>query len=299
MNVTVIICTYNRANLLKRALNSLVKQTFRDFETIIVDDGTDDKIAELCNTMKDKLLNLKYISTGGNTGSAYARNKGIEIAKGNFILFTDDDCIPAENWVEKLSFYLAKEPVIAGAVMSPVSNYLKLCHNISQFHAYMPGQKEGKIEFIAGANMGFRVSVLKELKGFKKEQKLAVDTELILRARMKNYEPYFTSEAVVIHDPDRTTLRDIFTYSSTHSAYTILLRNQYRFLLMTPFILRSPFLILLMSPLIALKVTANIYLKNHMRKFIWTSPVVYALKMAWCWGAFCGLMDRKAMEEKL
>ena len=181
---------------------------------------------------------------------------------------------------------LEQNAIVAGAVASPVTNHAKLCHNIAEFHEFMPHQKAGLKEYIAGANMGFRLSILKELKGFKSNIQIAGDMEFILRARAKGYAVYFEPGAIVIHNPDRTTLASIFKYSAAHAATTILLRHQYRELLRTPFILCSPVLLLIVAPLIALKVTSKIYLGSlTIDKLFWTAPMVYALKLAWCWGA--------------
>jgi GT2 family glycosyltransferase len=252
----------------------------------VVDDGSQDDTAKVCDIMRSELPNLKYIFTGTNVGIARARNIGIEGSSGKYILFTDDDCIPAKDWLERLSAVLQREPIAAGAIAIPFSNYFKLCHNIAQFHAFLPGRKARFTEFLAGANMAFRRSVLEELNGFQPHLRVSQDIELILRARSRGYRAFFEPEALVIHDPDRTTLASIFKYAAEHATTTIVLRNQYRSLLRTPFVLRSPTLILAASPLIALKVTSGIYLKNpSLVKYFWTAPVVYALKLGWCWGA--------------
>lgn len=292
--VSVIICSYNRAHLLQRTLHSLAEQTMPQdrFEVIVVDDGSDDDTAMICETMRSRLKNLRYVSNGKNIGLARARNAGVSESLGKYLLFTDDDCIPHKNWIERLRSTLEHEMIVAGAVTSTSTNYFKLCHNISQFHAFMPGNKDGPIEFIAGANMALQRSVLEKLNGFENVG-CAEDTEFILRARSAGYRVFYAHDAVVIHDPDRTTLMDILKYSSTHAATTILLRNRFRSLLRTPFIMKSPALTILAAPLIALKVTASIYLRNlSLAKFFWTAPVVYGLKLAWCWGAVQGLRQQ-------
>jgi GT2 family glycosyltransferase len=164
----------------------------------------------------------------------------------------------------------------------------------------MSGRKAGPVEFIAGSNMGFRKSVLKELNGSQEGRRCAEDMELILRARLKGYRIYFVPDAVVTHDHDRTTLAKILKYSLEHASVTILLRNQYCSLLRTPFVLRSPALILMAAPVIALKVTAGIYMSNlHLAKYFWTAPMVFALKLAWCWGAACGLRRQYLTKENI
>jgi GT2 family glycosyltransferase len=186
---------------------------------------------------------------------------------------------------------------VAGAVESSESNYVKLCHNIAEFHRFMPGRKPGKAEFIAGANMGFRRSVLDELGGFDEKVKTAEDMTFILRARSKGYSIYLACDAVVTHEHDRATLGSVFAYSARHASTTILLRNKYRVLLSTPFVLRSSFLTIMAAPAIALKVTLGIYMHNpRLARLFRTAPLVYALKVAWCWGAARGLGANKRAE---
>jgi GT2 family glycosyltransferase len=298
---SVVICTYNRARLLERALHSLARQTLlpEHFEVIVVDDGSVDNTAGVCDKMRSRMPNLKYISTGNHISLSHARNIGIGEASGNYLLFTDDDCIAAEDWVGCMIAALDRMEIAAGAVANTAKNYFTLSHNIAQFHAFMPGGKAGPIKFIAGANMGFRRSVLEELGGFQTERKYAGDMNFILRARAKGYNAFFVPDTVVIHDPDRTSFRSIVKYSADHASVTILLRNRYRSILHTPFILRSPALLLITAPIIALKATAGIYLGNpQIAKLFWTAPMVYLLKLAWCWGAARGLRNRnKAVKE--
>jgi GT2 family glycosyltransferase len=265
------------------------------FEVIVVDDGSHDDTPGICHMMRHELPNLKYIAMAENAGIPKARNRGIEVSSGNHVLFTDDDCIPAMNWIERMSAALDRDAIVAGAVSTTTSNYFKLCHNIAQFYPFMPGRKAGPTEFIVGANMGFRRSVLEDLGGFLTDEKWECeDFEMILRARSKGYCAFFEPEAMVTHDPDRTTLTGILRYAADHASSTILLRNQYRSLLDTPFVLRSPFFLLAAAPIIALKVTSNVFMNNRgLSRFFRTAPVVYALKLAWCWGAARGLYSQR------
>jgi glycosyltransferase involved in cell wall biosynthesis len=298
---SVIICTYNRAHLLKRVLHSLVGQTIGPdrFEVVVVDDGSGDDTTVVCDMMRSELPNLKYVPTGRNTGLSNARNVGISASVGDYLLFTDDDCIASQNWVRCLHDALDNDEIVAGAVASTTANFMKLCHNIAQFHAYMPGQKAGPKEMFAGANMAFRRSLLKELGGFFTGVDCAEDTEFILRARAKGHRVFFVPGAEVVHDPDRTGLKDIVRYAVKHASVTIRMRNHYRSLLKTPFVLRSPVLILATAPVIALTVTAGIYLRNpNLTRLFWTAPFVYVLKLAWCWGAARGLRNQYAEGNK-
>jgi len=291
----VIICSYDRAKMLERALRSLAAQTLPPdrFELIVVDDGSRDETAEVCESLRRHgLPNLKCVHTP-HRGLASARNAGVRSTAAERILFMDDDCIAAPDWVERMIAAVGRHPVIAGAVATTRDNFCRLCHNISQFYAFMPSLKPGPVDFIAGANMGFRRRVIQEVGGFEESVRHAEDMEFILRARENGYRPFFAPEAVVTHLPDRLKLAEIIRYAARHAESTILLRQERRRILRTPFPLRSPALLLAGAPLIAFKVTAGIYAGDRkLLRLWWTAPVVYATKLAWCAGAARALHKR-------
>ena len=294
--ISVIICTYKRAHLLKRVLQALCCQTMPadQFEVLVVDDGSRDQTGEIWALFRQQLPSLRYIRTEENYGLGSALNAGIIAASGEYLLFTDDDCIPQHDWIECMHAALKNEPIVAGAVASPADSYFKLCHNIATFYRVMSGRHAGYVEFLAGANMGMRRTVFETVGRFQEGRRIASDMEWTLRARTKGYRIYLAADAVVMHDPERTTFAGVVKYASKHAAETILLRKQYRAVLRTPFILRSPRLLLCCAPLIALKVTWDTCLGHAPAIKFWRIvPVIYALRMAWCWGAARGLKKSK------
>jgi glycosyltransferase involved in cell wall biosynthesis len=95
--VSVIILTYNRAEMLRLAIASVLNQSFQDLEIIIVDDASEDNTVEVVNSFGRK--NIEYIRHKTNKGEAKARNTGLANAKGEYIAFLDDD----DEWLrEKL-----------------------------------------------------------------------------------------------------------------------------------------------------------------------------------------------------
>ena len=95
--VSVIVPTYNRAHTLKRAIDSVYKQTYKNIELIVVDDGSVDNTEKVINEKFEKII---YIKTT-NKGVSAARNKGIEISRGKYICFLDSDDEWLSNKVEK------------------------------------------------------------------------------------------------------------------------------------------------------------------------------------------------------
>ena len=94
MNISVIIPTFNRKETLKRAIQSVVMQSYTPYEIIVIDDGSDDGTKEW---LKDNFPNVKYIYQM-NSGVSSARNKGIKFARGDWIalLDSDDEWLPSK-----------------------------------------------------------------------------------------------------------------------------------------------------------------------------------------------------------
>ena len=94
MNISVIIPTFNRKETLKRAIQSVVMQSYTPFEIIVIDDGSDDGTKEW---LKDNYPYVKYIYQM-NSGVSSARNKGIKFARGDWIalLDSDDEWLPSK-----------------------------------------------------------------------------------------------------------------------------------------------------------------------------------------------------------
>ena len=108
MNVSVILCTYNRAQLLARAIRSVLAQTYLSFELIVVDDGSTDNIQELVGQFNDQ--RIRYLAHQRNKGLSAARNTGLHQAIGKYVAFIDSDDEWEENKLEKQMAFLADKP---------------------------------------------------------------------------------------------------------------------------------------------------------------------------------------------
>jgi glycosyltransferase involved in cell wall biosynthesis len=106
--VSVIIPTYNRAALLGEAVASVLAQTYKDYEIIIVDDGSTDNTREVASHFPPE---IKYVLQK-NQGVSAARNKGIELSRGEYLCFLDSDDALVENALEKNISFLDSHPEI-------------------------------------------------------------------------------------------------------------------------------------------------------------------------------------------
>jgi glycosyltransferase involved in cell wall biosynthesis len=99
MKVSVIIPTYNGGHKIGNLLKSLEKQSFNTFETIVIIDGSTDGTADSLKNKKYNFTDIKIIEQT-NQGRAKARNNGVKIAKGDLLIFFDDDILLEKNCVE-------------------------------------------------------------------------------------------------------------------------------------------------------------------------------------------------------
>lgn len=148
--VSVIIPVYNRAHLLPRAVNSVLNQTYQDFEIIVVDDGSTDNVKEVIEKMQKKNEKIRYIRHEKNKGGGAARNTGIEAAKGQYIAFQDSD----DEWLpEKLEKQIKAFESVSSTVGVVYSKCLRLKEGKKIYAPFSwVKQKEGDIhkEFLKG-----------------------------------------------------------------------------------------------------------------------------------------------------
>ena len=99
--VSVIIPTYNREILVKKALDSVLGQTYENFEIIVINDGSTDNTGNILNEYKKQYPDKVFVVNQVNSGQVVARNNGIQSCRGEFVAFLDSDDIWLEDKLEK------------------------------------------------------------------------------------------------------------------------------------------------------------------------------------------------------
>ncbi|MDJ0676968.1 MAG: glycosyltransferase family 2 protein [Calothrix sp. MO_167.B42] len=128
MKFTVAIATYNRLNLLRRAVESVLNQTI-PCEVVVVDDGsvdgTQEYMEDLCAGSGEEAQRILYHRHASNQGHAGAVNTGVKIAKGDWIKFLDDDDYLAPNCLEEMTKAIALRPeaVICSCIAAQVDEH--------------------------------------------------------------------------------------------------------------------------------------------------------------------------------
>lgn len=171
VRISVVVPTYKRPNLLCRCLEALMKQDFpsQEFEIIVVSDGEDPLTNRAIDAMPFRQFPvIKFYSLPAKAGPAAARNLGWMLAEADLVAFTDDDCIPAQGWLDALwSAYKHNERkaiAFSGRTIVPINGHpTDYERNISQL---------ASAEFIT-ANCACTKQALQKVDGFDQRFRMA------------------------------------------------------------------------------------------------------------------------------
>lgn len=130
--LSVIIPTYNRGSLILNSVTSVLNQTYKNIELIVVDDCSTDNTEEILKSINDS--RIKYVKLEKNSGACIARNKGIELSTGKFIAFNDSDDLWITTKLEKqlcfLKNYNADIVICKMECRTPENNFIHNFPNI-------------------------------------------------------------------------------------------------------------------------------------------------------------------------
>lgn len=174
--ITVVIPTYNRAQLVTRAINSVLAQSMPDFELIVVDDGSTDETADVLAALKDPRLRVIHQE---NRGVSAARNVGIDAAVGEMIVWLDSDDEAEPGWLE----FFERSRKAAAGLASCAALMIRTHDGVQVVRTPESGGPVfGHLtaRFLAGA-MAVERKLLREVGGFKEGLKFGEHTELGVR----------------------------------------------------------------------------------------------------------------------
>lgn len=206
--ISVVIPVRNARETIGKCLNSLAGQDRTDFEVIVLDDGSTDDTATLCEAYPDvTLIRLNH------EGPSRARNRGIGASRGALVAFTDSDCVAAPNWLTELEKGLVSLEVagVGGDQKSPddetdtgrlVQEFLKTIGFMTDYIKTDAAMKE--TDHNPSCNSLYRKSVLVEVRGFDEKLWPGEDVDLDVRIRRKGYKLMYNPAACVAHYRPKT-----------------------------------------------------------------------------------------------
>jgi glycosyltransferase involved in cell wall biosynthesis len=170
--VSVVIPVKDVEKYIGGCIESLLNQSFRDFEIIVVGDGSEDCTAQEIRKFQDE--KIRYYENEKNLGIAKSRNKGVRLSRGKYIFFTDGDCITSRDWIEEGLRYLTHGCAgVEGRICYVSEDYKRT------FSDHVSENKSGG-QFMTG-NMAYARSAIEQVGGFDETYTYFEDRDLALR----------------------------------------------------------------------------------------------------------------------
>lgn len=214
MFYSIIIPVYNRPDEISELLQSLIKQTYNNFEVLIVEDGSEKTSKDVVEKFTDR-LNIKYYYKK-NSGQGFSRNYGFERANGDYFVMFDSDCIIPKHYFETVNTFLSQNPVDAWGGPDrahPSFTPLQKAINFSMTSVFTTGGIRGLKKNLGGFhprsfNMGISREVYEKTGGYK-ITRMGEDLEFSLRIIKSGFKSALIEDAYVYHKR-RTNLRQFF-----------------------------------------------------------------------------------------
>ena len=197
MQATIQLCTFNRARLLERVLQGCFEQTVGGdiYEVVLVNDGSTDSTLDVIERARAGATAPFTVINQENSGLAHGRNAGIAAARGERIIFIDDDVLPAPSLVAEHLRSQAQHPddVIRGAVI-----------NTESFEELPPpiyGWRHYSGNFFWTSNVSVPLTTLREIGGFNEEfsEYGWEDIDVGLRLRARGLRSILNPKAIAFH----------------------------------------------------------------------------------------------------
>ncbi len=209
LSFSVVIVTYNRAELLSKCLESLQKQTFRDFEVVVVPGPCTDSTDSLLDAYSDRIK----VARNPFVNISISRNLGIRAAAGDVVAFIDDDAIPEPEWLERLgeSYRNPSAGAVGGLVYGPGGAKIQFKSGaidvwgtpqiIQETCPAFEPVRDGRCRIMMGTNASFRRGLLVSCGGFDEYIEYYHDeSDVCFRAARLGFEIHHNNAAVVHHE---------------------------------------------------------------------------------------------------
>ena len=207
-SVSIIICTFNRAELLDRALEYLQRQHDSRFEVIVVDGPSTDNTAEVIERWRDRIK----LAKNPRRNLSISRNIGIRLAAGDIVAFIDDDALPFDDWVSALLAEYNSVPRLVGGIggVTYDAGTLEFQADDILIDSYGRGWFNqtrdeilyaGRFRTFLGTNSSFRREVLLDIGGFDEEYDYFLDeSDVCLRALGAGFKLLHSGQLFLRHE---------------------------------------------------------------------------------------------------
>ena len=205
IEVSLILPTFNQLEYTKRCIKSIYKNTSVKFEIIVIDNGSNDSTPEYLKQLRKKYSNLRIILNKTNKGCARAWNKGIKLARADYIAILNNDIIVTPRWLKNLiKFSIEKNYLFVG----PAYKEGKLDYDIEIFYKYFihKNKNRERKSTYTGFAMLFYKSIFDKVGFFSTEYKRGTyeDVDFIMKLKKNNIAFSTTGSSFIHHFRSKT-----------------------------------------------------------------------------------------------
>lgn len=230
--VSIIICTYNRPNLLELSLRSAMTQDYPvdNFEIIVINNGADHQVRKIVNNLKGISKNKIAYSLEEKKGVSHARTKGVMLATGKIVAFLDDDETAPENWLQELiQPYDIDNNIgcVGGRIIPIFPNCKPPSWYSKEIQGFFGGVDNGhgmheinpKTDYLGAGNISFKKKLVVDFGMF--DTRLGVrdnisyageETALYLKMLKEKYKVYYNPKAVTYHFVEKKRISKLYLY---------------------------------------------------------------------------------------
>lgn len=211
--VSVIVIAYNEEAYIKKCLAAILNQSFPAFELLVIDDGSTDETSSIINSIHDE--RIRHIRNDKNLGVAESRNIGLKYAKGEYIFFTDADCVPNKYWLEEgLAVFKTRKCVGVKGRTFYATAKTTISDRVTE-----------DFTDCGTNNIAYTKEILDRVGGFDLKYNLS-NEDMDLAFRIKRYgENIISEDMIVIHQRKNYTIRSLFRDISREQGKVHLIKN--------------------------------------------------------------------------
>jgi GT2 family glycosyltransferase len=195
-DASVIIPAYQSHRTIAACLQALRAQTFTSFETVVIDSSPNTEAERI---VRDRFPEVRFERSRRRLLPHAARNRGVELARSELLVFTDPDVYAEPRWLETLvGSHRASGQITVGAIACYDHRWLDVANHLCKFAKWLPGGRPQPVDMGPTANMLCPRRLFVEIGRFPGDLLLG-DTTFSWRARRLGYELWFESRAIVSH----------------------------------------------------------------------------------------------------
>jgi glycosyltransferase involved in cell wall biosynthesis len=225
VEVSVVIPTRNRAESLTQQLEAFAAQSFSgSWEVIVADNGSADRTPKVVEEFATRIP-TRLVTAGNGRGSGFVRNRGVEAALGDYILFVDDDDRITPGWLEAMARAADRADIVRGRDRyihcgpDGVETVVHVMESLTSPFGFLPS--------VSCGNSGIRKDLFSRIGGFNERYRRLQDTDLFWRAQLASGPAAFVADAVV-DCRLRSGMRAVWKQTYDDSTFVPMLYRNYR-----------------------------------------------------------------------